>query len=108
LTASVNANFKATLNPVAFLKFEAGAGIGTGWDVGFIGLAINDKGNIEPQNFGGVVYRAWVAGTFQFDLAASCPASETTSSFSPPRKSSTRPIPTQAPTRPGCGKPTRG
>jgi hypothetical protein len=70
---SVNANFKATLTPVAFLKFEAGAGIGTGWDVGFIGLAINDNGNIEPQNFGGFVYRAWVAGTFQFDLAAVMP-----------------------------------
>jgi hypothetical protein len=71
---SLNANFKATLTPVAFLKLAVGAGIGTGWsELGFIGLAINDLGTMEPQNFGGIVYRAWVEGTFQFDLAAFFP-----------------------------------
>ena len=70
---SANTNFKISLTPIAFLKFEAGVGIGSGWDIGFIGLAVNNNGNIEPQNFGGVVYRAWVAGTFQFDLAAIIP-----------------------------------
>lgn len=70
---SINGNFRAVLTPIAFLKLEAGAGLGTGWAIGFIGLAMNDAGTIDPQNFGGVIYRAWVAGTFQFDLAALFP-----------------------------------
>jgi len=70
---SLNANFQATLSPIAFLKFAAGAGVGTGWSIGFVGLGINDAGTIEPQNFGGLVYRAWVEATFQFDLAAVMP-----------------------------------
>jgi hypothetical protein len=70
---SLNANFQATLTPLAFLKLDAGGGLGTGWDIGFVGMGINDKGSIEPQNFGGLIYRAWVEGTFQFDLAAVLP-----------------------------------
>ena len=70
---SLNANFQATLTPIAFLKLDAGGGIGTGWDIGFVGMGINDRGSIEPQNFGGLIYRAWVEGTFQFDLAAILP-----------------------------------
>jgi hypothetical protein len=70
---SANANFKAAITPIAFLRFEAGVGAGTGWDIGFIGLAVNNNGKMEPQSFGGVVYRAWLAGTFQFDLAAVIP-----------------------------------
>ena len=70
---SLNANFRATLTPIAFLKLAAGAGIGTGWDIGFIGLALNNKGYLDSQSFGGLVYRAWIEGTFQFDLAAVVP-----------------------------------
>jgi hypothetical protein len=71
---SLNANFRASLTPVAFLKLTAGAGLGTGWDIGFVGLGINDPVNgIVPQNFGGLVYRAWLEGTFQFDVAALFP-----------------------------------
>jgi hypothetical protein len=71
---SLNANVQATLTPIAFLKFAAGAGLGTGWDIGFVGLGINDPvAGIKPQNFGGIVYRAWATGTFQFDLAALMP-----------------------------------
>ncbi len=71
---SLNANFEATLTPIAFLKFAAGAGLGTGWDVGFVGLAmINSTGAYDSQSFGGLVYRAWLEGTFQFDLAAVMP-----------------------------------
>jgi hypothetical protein len=70
---SINANFKATLTPVAFFKLDAGAGLGTGWDIGFVGMGVNDKGVIDPQNFGGLIYRGWVEGTFQFDLAALLP-----------------------------------
>jgi hypothetical protein len=70
---SLNANFSATLTPIAFLKLAAGAGVGTGWDIGFVGLGLNEAGTIESQSFGGAVYRAWVGGTFQFDLAAVLP-----------------------------------
>ena len=71
---SLNANFKATLTPIAFLKLAAGLGVGTGWDIGFVGLGINDPvSGIEARNFDGVVYRAWAGGTFQFDLAAVAP-----------------------------------
>jgi hypothetical protein len=38
-----------------------------------MGLGINNAGVKEARNFGGVVYRAWVSGTFQFDLAALFP-----------------------------------
>jgi hypothetical protein len=71
---SLNANFKATLTPIAFLKLAAGLGVGTGWDIGFVGLGINDPvSGIEARSFDGIVYRAWASGTFQFDLAAVAP-----------------------------------
>ena len=71
---SINENFKLTLTPIAFLTFDAGMGFGTGWDIGFVGLGIRDSiGNVEPQDFGGLVYRTWFEGTFQFDLAALWP-----------------------------------
>jgi hypothetical protein len=76
---SLNANFKATLTPIAFFQLAAGGGVGTGWTVGigglgsFTGMGINDRGTIEDQNFGGLIYRAWVQGTLQFDLAAVLP-----------------------------------
>ena len=71
---SLNANFQATLTPIAFLKLDAGGGIGTGWNIGFVGLGVIDQdGDVVPQDFGGIVYRAWVEGTFQFDLAALFP-----------------------------------
>jgi hypothetical protein len=70
---SLNANFKATLTPIAFLKLAAGASVGTGWDIGFIGLGLNLSGVRQSQPFGGAVYHAWVGGTFQFDLAAVLP-----------------------------------
>jgi hypothetical protein len=70
---SLNANFSATLTPIAFLKLAAGAGVGTGWDIGFVGLGLNKAGTIASQPFGGAIYRAWVGGTFQFDLAAVLP-----------------------------------
>ena len=70
---SLNANFSAVLTPVAFLRLGAGAGLGTGWDIGFVGMGLNNAGTIEAQNFGGVIYRAWIEGTLQFDLAAVVP-----------------------------------
>jgi hypothetical protein len=69
------AGLEASLTPIAFLKFSAGASGGTGWDIGFTGLGIvdPDSGNIERQDFGGVVYRAWGKATLQMDLAALLP-----------------------------------
>ena len=65
-----------TLTPAAFLKFQAGASIGTGWSLGFIGLALCPDASIDPIEeipFGGAVLKTWVSGTFQFDLAAILP-----------------------------------
>jgi hypothetical protein len=75
---SLNANISATLTPIAFLKFSAGVGTGTGWTIDalgldVVGLGINDKGTIETQNFGGLILRLWASATFQFDLAAVMP-----------------------------------
>ena len=71
---SMNVVGQLSLTPVAFLVFDAGAGIGTGWTLGPLrGLGINPAGNvaddIDLTPFGGAVWRAWGAGTFQFDLA---------------------------------------
>ncbi len=66
----------ATLTPVAFLKFQAGAAVGTGWTLGFIGLALGPTlsgGENEEIPFGGALLKAWISGTFQFDLAALLP-----------------------------------
>ncbi len=74
---SMNADAKATLTPIAFLKFAMGAGLGSGWRLAAMdatGLGINDAAaGVEAQDFGGIVYRAWASGTFQFDLAALMP-----------------------------------
>jgi hypothetical protein len=55
--------------------FSAGGAIGSAWDVPGLatGLGINRAGTIEVQNFGGLVWRTWASGTFQFDLAALMP-----------------------------------
>ena len=69
------AEFKAKLTPIAFLNFEAGYIIGTGWTMGFNGLGLNNDGTgiAETDPFPGEVSVAWLAGTFQFDLAAVMP-----------------------------------
>lgn len=75
---SFNAVGQVSLTPIAFLVFDAGTSLGTGWTAGpFRGLGINPEGNgesdIDLTPFGGLVYRIWGAGTFQFDLAAVVP-----------------------------------
>lgn len=71
---SINGVGQVSLTPIAFLVFDAGAALGTGWTAGpFQGLGINPADNTKDINltpFGGLVYRFWGAGTFQFDLAA--------------------------------------
>jgi hypothetical protein len=73
---SVNAVAGASFTPIAFLKLEAGAAVGTGWSIGFIGLALNPPSDTQPLReipFGGAVWRAWGSATLQFDLAALLP-----------------------------------
>ena len=72
---SINAVGQVSLTPIAFLVFNAGAALGTGWTAGpFQGLGINPASNdvsaIDLTAFGGLVWRVWGEGTFQFDLAA--------------------------------------
>ncbi len=72
---TIEAVGSATLTPIAFLKFQAGAAVGTGWTLGFVGLALRPiaPGEMEETSFGGALLRAWMSGTFQFDLAALLP-----------------------------------
>jgi hypothetical protein len=72
---SINAKASVTLTPIAFLNFAAGAGVGSGWQVPGLatGLGMNKAGAIEVQNFGGIVWKTWASGTFQFDVAALVP-----------------------------------
>jgi hypothetical protein len=70
---SLNANLEAGITPVAFMSLFAGAGLGTGWDIGFVGLGLNDSSGIQARDLDGFVYRVWVKSSFQFDLAALLP-----------------------------------
>ena len=73
---SLNAELKAALTPIAFLKFAAGASAGTGWSLGFVGLGLNPADNALPvaeKPLGGIVWDLWASGTFQFDMAAIVP-----------------------------------
>ncbi|HSV56587.1 MAG TPA: hypothetical protein VLH39_05700 [Magnetospirillaceae bacterium] len=73
---TVEASGFLTLKPAAFLELQAGASTGTGWSLGFVGLALNPTPDLDPVEetpFGGALYRAWFTGTLQFDLAALFP-----------------------------------
>ena len=73
-TADLNLSFRLT--PLAFLNFEQGNHLGTGWNAGIAnGLGLNNDGTGDPLTdpFPGIVYRGWFSGTFQFDLAAVLP-----------------------------------
>ena len=73
---SLNAIASATVTPLAFLTFQAGSSIGTGWNVGFsngLGLNIDGTGTPAADSLKGVVLESWLSGTFQFDLGAVVP-----------------------------------
>ena len=68
------AKASATLTPIAFLNFNVGGTVGTGWNaVLFNGVGDNVNGKIDTTSFPGVVLEAYGSGTFQFDLAALIP-----------------------------------
>jgi hypothetical protein len=80
--ASANLGFEAVLTPVAFLQFNAGAMIGTGWDFFGIGngFGYNTPANdgthnslITRENLATLMYKFKAGGVFQFDLAALIP-----------------------------------
>jgi len=67
---------RATYTPIAFLNFQAGTSFGTGWPLIFFnGVGLNNDGSGNPAEdpFPGLVLENWLAGTFQFDLAALVP-----------------------------------
>ena len=64
----------AEISPIAFLNFDIGGMVGTGWNaVIFNGVGNNVNGNIDKTSFPGVVTELWSSATFQFDLAALVP-----------------------------------
>jgi hypothetical protein len=69
-----------TLTPVAFLQFNAGGLIGSGWDfIGLHGLGRQDWDSAKnewrtvQEPFTPALWKAWAAGIFQFDLGAVIP-----------------------------------
>lgn len=74
---SINAIASATLTPIAFLNFQAGTSLGTGWNFFglFNGLGLNNDGTGIPEEdpMPGIVSKSWLSGTFQFDIGAVIP-----------------------------------
>ncbi|MCF6335939.1 MAG: hypothetical protein L3J12_09375 [Spirochaetales bacterium] len=74
---SINAAASATITPIAFLNFQLGTSIGTGWNFFglFNGLGLNTNGTGIPEEtpLPGIVSKSWISGTFQFDLGAVIP-----------------------------------
>lgn len=63
-----------TITPIAFLNFNLGGLLGTGWNaVIFNGIGDNINGKISTDSFPGVVTELFSSATFQFDLAALVP-----------------------------------
>jgi hypothetical protein len=83
---SMAAMANVIFTPIAFLEFNVGGKLGSGWNmvlgngiglnvpVGDTpGLGTPRKFNIDGSPFDGLQWRAWVGGAFQFDLAAVVP-----------------------------------
>jgi len=63
-----------TFTPIAFLNFNIGGLIGSGWNaVIFNGVGDNVNGEIRTTSFPGVVTELFSSATIQFDLAALVP-----------------------------------
>ncbi|MDR0321454.1 MAG: hypothetical protein LBI28_08105 [Treponema sp.] len=79
---SLNALFETVWTPVAFFEFSAGGRIGTGWNIELFGSEVYGIGINQPASggwenngsaFDGILWKAQVGGTIQFDLAAIYP-----------------------------------
>lgn len=63
-----------TITPIAFLNFNLGGLLGTGWNAAiFNGVGNNVDGQIITDSFPGAVTELFSSATFQFDLAALLP-----------------------------------
>ena len=74
---SMEGGMGITFTPIAFLNFQAGLKIGSGWDLAglFNGLGRNIDGEVKSEPFYGTVLQIWFSTTFQFDIAAIMPKS---------------------------------
>jgi len=87
---SINGLVKAVLTPIAFLEFSAGGRLGAGWPLNLFGSDIYGTGlniqgiSLNARNagysteykgsaFDALLWKTWLGGTFQFDLAALVP-----------------------------------
>jgi len=80
---SINGIFKTVLTPIAFIELAVGGRIGAGWPVNLLGsdiygtgLNLSDadgKAVYEGSAFDALLWKAFIGGTFQFDLAALYP-----------------------------------
>ena len=85
---SLGAITEITLTPIAFLQFHGGAMLASGWNIDNLGYGLGIRRPIgstpgsvsSPREvevsgsaFEGLVWQAFAAGTFQFDLAALFP-----------------------------------
>ncbi len=70
---SMEQSAEVILTPIAFLDFNAGTSLATGWKaLGIIGLGLNNESDKLPLDdpFQGVLSQTWLTGTFKFDTAA--------------------------------------
>jgi hypothetical protein len=80
---SVSGAMETVWTPIAFFKFAAGVRAGSGWNISLFGgditgLGLNRpqaglSGQVDGQPLDGLVWRAHLGGTLQFDLAAIFP-----------------------------------
>lgn len=71
---TVKPGLKATLTPLPFLVFSAGAELGYGWDaLGVCGMGIYNTETNKYESTDALFYKWWAQGTFQFDTGALIP-----------------------------------
>ena len=78
---SLNGIVRTVFTPVAFLEFQAGIRLGTGWNIVLFGSDVYGNGfNLEAnpgkadgKPFDALLWKAHFGGTFQFDYAAVAP-----------------------------------
>ena len=59
-----------TVTPIAFLDFNIGSTIASGWTaIGIVGLGLNEESGVIEDSFQGLLSQSWLTGTFKFDTA---------------------------------------
>ncbi|MCK7470942.1 MAG: hypothetical protein MZU95_09255 [Desulfomicrobium escambiense] len=106
---TVEAVGSATLTPIAFLKFQAGAAVGTGWTLGFVGLALRPTapGEMEEIPFGAPWSGPGFPGPSSSTWPRSCPGDWNHVVVQAVAKFEYRALSARIPARPGYGRPTR-